>query len=325
MKVNFDLLDGLAIGQAQTFNHLSMHPLLAKDSPKPDYSLLDDALEKNKVKIGEIDDAGAVQQLKVSNKGKKRVLMFAGDELLGAKQNRILNTTVMASGKSKTVIPVSCVESGRWGWRTKHFRSAHRYHFARGRARNIREVNRSCRERGSMQGDQRRVWNEVARRSLSMNVSSPTAASEEIYNANRTTLDDYAIHFKCMPGQVGALFDIGGKICGLDLFDNPKSLRKQFPKLLQSYAAEAIGPEATEGYSAKPEQITAFLDKVGDADFKLNPSVGEGIDIRFDDDKSLTAAGLIVDERLVHLFAFNLDEDSASRREHELDHIMRHC
>jgi len=42
-------------------------------------------------------------------------------ELVGAKQNRILNTDVLVPAKSTRDVPVSCVERGRWGYKSRHF------------------------------------------------------------------------------------------------------------------------------------------------------------------------------------------------------------
>ena len=47
-----------------------------------------------------------------------RVLFLEGEELVGAKQNRILNTSVLIAAHTKSKIPVSCVEAGRWGYKT---------------------------------------------------------------------------------------------------------------------------------------------------------------------------------------------------------------
>lgn len=57
-------------------------------------------------------------QLAVINDGPIAVLIIDGEELIGAKQNRVLNTTVLLKERSKTVIPVSCTEQGRWQWRS---------------------------------------------------------------------------------------------------------------------------------------------------------------------------------------------------------------
>ena len=56
-------------------------------------------------------------------RGDIRVLFLEGEELVGAKQNRILNTSVLLPARSKIKIPVSCVERGRWAYKSKHFGS----------------------------------------------------------------------------------------------------------------------------------------------------------------------------------------------------------
>ena len=70
-------------------------------------------------RITEVDAAGSVPELIAFNPLDTPVLLYDGEELLGAKQNRILNVTVLVAPKSETKIPVSCVEQGRW-----HARSA---------------------------------------------------------------------------------------------------------------------------------------------------------------------------------------------------------
>ena len=50
------------------------------------------------------------------------MLIFDGEELIGAKQNRIVNTTLLI-GVGESVLPVSCVEHGRWSHRAGAFSS----------------------------------------------------------------------------------------------------------------------------------------------------------------------------------------------------------
>jgi hypothetical protein len=66
-----------------------------------------------------------------------------GDELVGAKQNRILNLTILVGGEQKLVIPVTCVEQGRWRYRNPEFASAGRALFAKARARKMSQVTES--------------------------------------------------------------------------------------------------------------------------------------------------------------------------------------
>ena len=74
--------------------------------------------------VQEVSEGGSVPELLVDNMGDIRVLFIEGEELVGPKQNRILNTSILVAAKSKTKIPVSCVEHGRWGYKSKFFGSA---------------------------------------------------------------------------------------------------------------------------------------------------------------------------------------------------------
>ena len=66
-------------------------------------------------------NGNAIKIMLVNNTGDSRVLFLEGEELRGAKQNRVLNTSVLIAAHSKTTIPVSCVEQGRWQYRSRHF------------------------------------------------------------------------------------------------------------------------------------------------------------------------------------------------------------
>jgi hypothetical protein len=61
-----------------------------------------------------------VPTLRLTSAADRPVLLLDGEELIGAKQNRVLNTIVLAA-HSKLTIPVSCVEQGRGAYKSARF------------------------------------------------------------------------------------------------------------------------------------------------------------------------------------------------------------
>ena len=106
-------------------------------------------VEAERSRITEVDEAGAVSQLKVVNPTNQPLLLLDGEELVGAKQNRVLNTTVLVAAKSELTIPVSCVEQGRWGYRGRHFAPSDASLFASVRQKKAAWVTRSPRRPGA--------------------------------------------------------------------------------------------------------------------------------------------------------------------------------
>lgn len=112
----------LRFGSPLSDGPLSILPLRAKTEVKARYVLLHQALERGRLSITEVDEAGSVPYLVARNRGPWPVLIFDGEELVGAKQNRIANATILVS-VGKAVLPVSCVEQGRWHSRSRTFSS----------------------------------------------------------------------------------------------------------------------------------------------------------------------------------------------------------
>jgi len=103
------------------FNNMGVIPLFTSINESPQYLTLKEALEKRLLTITEVSQSGSVPELKVVNKAKIPVLLLDGEELAGAKQNRVLNTTILLKENSETIIPVSCTEQGRWAYATAAF------------------------------------------------------------------------------------------------------------------------------------------------------------------------------------------------------------
>ena len=105
-------LEQAKIGRKQSYKNLAIFPLLSTYSLDLEYLLPDEALTEELIEVVEVDKSGSVPELKVINRSPQMILILDGEELVGAKQNRIINTTISVQGNSTTVIPVSCERHG---------------------------------------------------------------------------------------------------------------------------------------------------------------------------------------------------------------------
>src|SRR5947208_14061991 len=113
----------IQLGDAVEHRGVVIVPLFPRSDPRAEYLTLDEAIPLG-FHVTELDAAGSVPELLAKNPLDANVLLYDGEELLGAKQNRILNVTVLAAGGAETRIPVSCVEVGRWSSRSTTFASS---------------------------------------------------------------------------------------------------------------------------------------------------------------------------------------------------------
>ena len=289
------------------FRSLAVFPLFGGDAGTADYLTLDEALEQKCSEVTEVSEGGSVPELKFVNSGKRPVFLLDGEQLIGAKQNRVLNLSILVAGGRTIIIPVSCVEAGRWRHRTSHFSSDQSLYYAEGRARKMAQVSLSLSSTGQRRSDQSKVWEDIREKSSRFSVVSDTSAMSDIFEKEEARLKDYEQSFQVREGQSGAVFAINGKIVGLDLFDSAETLKKLFPKLLQSYGLDALDHDRRESSGRKAacgsKDVDTFLKSITEAEAEEFDAVGEGRDVRLSG-KELAGAALIVDNRVIHMSAF---------------------
>lgn len=308
MHTVHETIKALQIGDAQTAKNLTMYPLIAPGDAEPFYLTLDEALAKGYARVTEVSEAGTVPELLFQNSGGQPILLMDGEELVGAKQNRTLNLTILVPGHTTLRIPVSCVEAGRWRHVSPEFGSEGRVFYAAGRARRTQDVSMAMRETGARVSRQGEVWADIAEKAVRLGANSPTDAMASMFDEHKAPLDDFRSAFHATNRQTGALFMIGGRTVGLDIFDAPSTLRRVLPKLVGSYALDALDPENAES-KIQADLPHAFLDKLTKASVTEFPAVGMGTDLRLEQ-PGVAGGGLVWDSRLVHLCAFALRENS---------------
>ena len=205
MNTNLAPLQSLPfeLGEPSSFGGLALVPLFPTADRQLEYIGLDEAVATG-LAVTKIDESGSVPTLFVSNPLDVTVLLYEGEELVGAKQNRILDRSILVQAESKTAVPVSCVEVGRWSYRSKRFAPAPRTAYP-----DLRRAKRQG-------GDQGTVWHNVAAKSMRLNVKSPTGASEAMYDSRGTSLDQYVAQLPRRDGQCGSIVCVAGRVVCLD-------------------------------------------------------------------------------------------------------------
>lgn len=301
-----DAIRRVGFGPSASFANLSILSLLDPTEAEGDYLTLDDALASGAARITEVSEDGRVSALAVDVTGDRPVLLLDGEELLGAKQNRVANLTILVPPGRRTVVPVSCVEAGRWERRSRAFRSAPRTQFAEGRAARTKQVTESMLSAGERRSDQSAVWDLIEEKSARMATRSETSAMSDVFDGHAASIEEFVAAFPPVARQVGAVFCIDGMPVGLEMFDSAATWRKLGAKLVRSYALDAIDRGGRGGRGERWIDLASsrdFATRVAEVEGAAFPAVGIGEDVRLTGGAAEGAA-LVAEGRVVHLSAF---------------------
>jgi hypothetical protein len=305
MKTLFEFASRLSVREPAVHGNLAVYPVFGEGSPKLEYLTLGEALAAGGLKIGEVG-GGQVPELLVSNATGRRVLLLDGEELIGAKQNRILNTSILVEAGSEVRIPVSCVEQGRWDRGSVAMHSGE-VAYPELRRQKAHQVHDRLRATGMHGSDQGALWQEIGQRMEGLRGYAPTSRMEGLYEVNREALEQAESRLPCCPGACGVVAVIGGRIACADVFDSPLTLEKLWPRLVSSYSLDAVtfGQEASPAWTATPQQemVSRFLTLPPDALIEVFATPGIGQNLRFRTPDRVGSA-LALEDAVVHLEVF---------------------
>ncbi len=257
--INSTLAEPLRVGEPDVSGALAVFPLFGP-APELDYISFAGAHGAGQIEITELEGGASVNDLTVHNHSEKPVLLYEGEELLGAQQNRVLDVSLLIAAHSKTRIPVSCVEAGRWEGRrhSERFRPSRQAADPELRKLKQRRVRERVAAGGEARADQSETWDQVSSRIRTLAVPAPTAAMSDVYEGRRDTLGDLREPIRLHKGQCGAVCAIAGRISILDYVGRPDVWADLHPALLEGYALDALrlaeAEEATDA-SAEPPAI----------------------------------------------------------------------
>jgi hypothetical protein len=311
------LLSGVSIGEPRRHGRLEIFPLFALSGEGGDFILLDEALASKAVEVTETSDSGSVPVLKFLSRSPLPVLLLDGEELIGAKQNRILNASILAPAQADMLLPVSCVEAGRWRYSTNSFRAADHALFAKARARKAARMAAMHVERRAVGGstayavarqydaDQHEVWSDISGKLGRMRVDSASSAISDGYESYGERLREFETALQPVPDQRGGAFVLDGRVVGIELLATEAAFRAIYRKLLKSYAFDALeASDVTAPEVPTKADVEAFIARVLGSSMSSAPTAGLGVDVRLAGE-GCTGHALVHDEAVLHLAAFD--------------------
>ena len=305
MQAIYTALKDVQRGVPVTEGELSVIPLLNESAPEANYLTFEAAVKRGGIMVEELSESGSVPELRVKNSESLPVFVLDGEQLLGAKQNRIVNLSLMVPAKSEMIIPVTCVERGRWSHRHDRSQPSEHVMYAEVRASKMDHVSASM-ERGTTvrhkRADQSAVWSGIKRKSMRMQSHSPTDAMEAVFSDNKNRLETFVERFAPVEHQVGAIFMVRNVECGLELFDTVSTCSAYMSQLVRSWAMDAIDAMRVEQLARR--ETASIIEELCSGSWKVSPALGLGWDARRTE-KRLTAGGLLVEDKLIHVAAFS--------------------
>jgi len=299
------LIRGLEVGEPVTYENLTIFPIyntlrarhLIAPGAQFGYLTLDEAMENNYLSVAEIS-GGSVPQVKVTNRSDKFIFMMGGEIITGCKQDRLIARDVLLRPRAKEVIvPVYCVEHGRWNQQSDVFYSK----------RNLGTYELRAEAQKAGADAQQKIWSRVSSLHSDNKVASTTGAYQETYD-NQEVKSKIDIYEKEMarvpnlyPDSIGVVIAVGGRIVNVDIFENSRTFLKLWPKLLKSSALAAIN--SYSDYSVTQKDAAEFLRRVYNKDYAHRNGIDAGVEYQAaDNDGNVNA--LVYSGAVIHLASF---------------------
>ena len=305
-------LGQVKLGSSLYHRNLTLFPLFVSNGHDAGYVLLQDALGSGSAEVLETSEQGCVPELLVANRASWPILIPEGEILTGEKQNRVVNITVLVAAHTEFVLPVSCVEQGRWSRVSHGFQATH---FAPPsvRARKNAGVRESRLRSGEARSDQGQVWEDVASCLRQADAMSSTASLIDGYEAAGDRVTQYRDKLVLPEETAGVLVACGERVLGMDLFDTPKTFQALWSRLSEAYFFEAAVRE-NRCHKTTKSQPKRFLDALPDRlqPVKSHPGIGTALELTGDD---VAGAALWHDQHICHLAAHTLGRRTGTHPE----------
>ncbi|MCD6363759.1 MAG: hypothetical protein J7M13_07185 [Synergistetes bacterium] len=279
--------------------NLVVYPIKVPDSLEENLPI---ALEEGRFSIKELDPP-RVDTVIFENFSNTPIFLLDGEELLGAYQNRVSNTSVWLEPGRSYRLPVSCVEEGRWRGGNSFIPGGTMLNPSL-RSLLCSGVNRSLQENKGYRSDQRSLWNSIRDALSSLRISSRTSSFHDAYDNLKDEIERYASEAEGLKEKFSGFIIETPALIAIDLFGSSKILSRMLRKLIKSYLMEGLLTRGSSSVSLK--RVRRFISSLTFSRVRSYPSIGCGVELRFGDGVKLLGKVLLLEDKLVHLSLFKV-------------------
>ena len=286
----------IELQESQKYKNVEVIPIKSDSFGSKDFITLKKGYEMSLVEITELENS-SVNTVLCKNNAVVPLILIDSDEITGAMQNRIINDTLLVPAQSSLKIPVSCIEHGRWHYKSGN-KEARRFVPSNYTA-DLRTRGRKLRHGYNEHHYQNEVWESISELESRNLHRSPTSALHDSYENLKDKQEDYVNEFKIKDGQNGAIFIVNGELKGLELFYNHSIYKEYHEKLCRSYIIEAIVENQSEDPVDRLE-LMKILEDISNAECKSIKSIGLGDNLKFANDFG-SGSSLVYEDELIHM------------------------
>lgn len=253
-----ELEPGLTLLPPISVEPLSIFPVVAKkkEAPKGDYLTLAQGLKEKLVAVAELGNGAEVNQVNVSNRSDKALLLLGGEIILGGQQDRVISSDTIIEPRHAQKVTVFCVEHGRWSGAGQFTQSGG---FAEGKLRRVAKYDKA-------QGS---VWQQVATKTGALKAQSSTGTYRTLATGaeGKKAVERFASVKQALAALpqsgevVGLVSAVNGVVRSVDIFATPALFQAYRDGLLDSAFVDAADAAVEKNKAApKAADVKAFID-----------------------------------------------------------------
>lgn len=314
----------LKLGTPQTYENMTVIPIIFQDDKFIDFISVKHAEELNLIEIIETE---SVNQLEVINKSDKQILIPFGMTVHGGKQDRTIWEPILLpvgekqkifnqnsrNQNNKYVIPAKCIEQSRWTYtKGKGFKSS-----------NTRIHPNIAFEAISTAG-QGAVWQEIQAHRAEMKYAmsvAPTQSYLEMTKISDQNTKNFITSFKNIENQCGIAVFINKEFIGIEFYANPDAWKYMSEDIIKAFAIEAIRfkDKPIKKSSNEYHDILITILQQLNFNFSSREGIALGNVVEFDsNDNKWRGIALVYNEAIIQFYLVSKRGGYQTNKHHEI-------